>query len=485
MDASTTLSARAIRHRSGALRGGALIAAYVLVVLLPLAFALVADAPGRPGLADLASSIAMVGFAALLLEFAFSGRFRLLTDVAGMDALMRFHQFSGYVVLLMLLLHPYLYALVPTETRIPGSADPGGSALAGVTGFIAWFGLIGLVFTAIFRDDLLIPYERWRLGHGIGAALIAVLGLVHTLGAGTAAAAPFVAGFWIGAVALALLTLLHIYVLRPWLQRGRPWRVRTVESLGEDIHELTIEPDRHDGLAFQAGQFVWLRIAPLPWGLREHPFSIASAPDDGPALRFIIKANGDYTRQIGEVAIGAAAWMDGPFGRFGAPRDDDDALLFIAGGVGLAPILGVLRDRMHRRDPRPMRLIHACRWRRDLILQDELDDLARRLNLDIVRVVDEEDRPAGAKAGPVDRELLGQCLPNGERIGCYICAPPGMIDAMETLLVDKGIAPGQITSERFRYRFSAGSPLARRTRRIYMAVAGVLILAATVFALIS
>ncbi len=487
MDATTAQSARATRRRSGALQGFVLIAAYVLLALLPLGLALAAHAPGRPGLGDLASSIAMVGFAALLLEFAFSGRFRLLTDLAGMDALMRFHQFSGYVVLLMLLLHPYLYALFPAATGVPGRADPGGTALAGVTGFVAWFGLIGLVFAVIFRDDLSIPYERWRLGHGVGAAIIAVLGLVHTLGAGTAAASPVVAGFWVGAVGLALLTLLQVYALRPWLQLRQPWRVQAVQSVGEDIHELTIEPDRHDGLAFQAGQFVWLRIAPFPWGLREHPFSIASAPGDGRELRFLIKANGDYTRRIGEVATGAAAWIDGPFGRFGALEEDDEALLFIAGGVGLAPILGLLRDRLYVGDQRPMRLIYACRWRRDLILQEELDELACGLDLDIVRVVDEQDQPEGAKAGPVGRELLRQCLPGGDRrrIGCFICAPPGMIDAMETLLVDEGIPPSRITSERFRYRFSTGSPVARRTRRIYMSVAGVLILAATLFALIS
>ena len=487
MDETNTPPARAAgnRRHQGTLRGAALIVAYLLLVLLPLGVTLIADAPGRPGASDLASSIAMVGFAALLLEFVFSGRFRLLTDAAGMDALMRFHQFSGYVVLLMLLLHPYLYVMFPADTGTPGPGDTGGSALAGATGFVAWFGLIGLVFAAIFRDDLPITYERWRLGHGIGAAIIAVLALVHTLGAGTAAASPVVAAFWIGAVALALLTLLQVYALRPWLQRRRPWRVQAVRPLGRDIHELTIEPDGHDGLDFRAGQFVWLRIAPAPWGVREHPFSVASAPGDGGELRFIIKANGDYTDRIGEVATGAAAWVDGPFGRFGPPRDDDAALLFIAGGVGLAPILALLRERRHRGDRRPMRLIHACRWRRDLVLQEELDGLARDLDLDIVRVIDEADRPANAEPGPVDRELLRRCLPDGDRqhIGCFVCAPPGMIDAMETLLVDEGVPPARITSERFRYRFGAGSPLARHTRRLYMAVAGVLVLAATLFAL--
>ncbi len=476
------------RHlRSGVVNGLLLILAYLLAALSPLIVAILSGAPGRPGMHDIASAIAMVGFAALLLEFVLSGRFRVLTDPVGMDALMRFHQFSGHVVLGLLLLHPYLYGLFPAETGAIGGrvvTGSGGSALSGVTGFVAWLGLIGLVFMAIFRDELPMTYERWRLTHGVGAAAIAVLALLHTLGAGTAAAAPAVAGFWMVAVALTLLTLLLVYAIKPWLRLRYPWRVREVKALAEDIHELTIEPDGHDGLDFRPGQFGWLRIAARPWGLREHPFSIASAPGDGPALRFLIKANGDFTRQIGGIEAGARAWIDGPYGRFGAMRDDEAGLLFLAGGVGLAPILGLLRDRLHHGDTRPMRLIHACRRQRDMVLEAELDELERQLDLEVVRVVDEPDRAAGTHPGPVDRELLERSLPpvERERIGCFVCAPPGMIDAMETMLVDLGVPPARIHSERFRYRFGSASPLARRTRRLYMAVAGILVLAAVMFA---
>lgn len=471
------------RHQ---VRGVLLAAIWVLAVTSPLSIAYFSGAAGRPGMHDLASTTAMVAFAALLLEFPLSGRFRALTDPIGMDALMRFHQFSGHFVLVLLLLHPYLYAIIPAPSGPPGpmAVDSGGSGLAGLTGFIAWFALIGLVFTAIFRDDLGIRYERWRLTHGIGAALIALLGLVHTLGAGTAAAKPAVAAFWVAAVVLALLTLLHVYAIKPWARSRHPWRVRKATQLAQDIYELTVEPDGHDGLDFRAGQFAWLRIAPSPWGLREHPFSIASAPGDGPALRFLIKANGDFTNNIGRIDDGARAWVDGPYGRFGGVRDDEDALVFLAGGVGLAPILGLLRERLHAGDTRPMRLVYACRLRRDMVLDHELDELAQKLDLEVVRVVDEDERAGNTLVGPIDREMLERCLPTVERgrIGCFICAPPGMIDAMETMLVGLGIRPSNIHSERFRYRFGAASPLARRARRAYLCMATLALLAAIAFA---
>jgi predicted ferric reductase len=203
-------------------------------------------------------------------------------------------------------------------------------------------------------------------------------------------------------------------------------------------------------------------------------------------LRFVVKANGDFTRAIGDIEPGTRAWIDGPYGRFGLTGRGAEALVFIAGGVGLAPILSLLRERMHAGDRRPMRLIHASRWRRDLVLETELRELARQLDLEVLTVVDEADRPEGALPGPVDRDLLERALPPvaRERIACSICAPPGMIDAMETALVELGIPHGAIASERFRYRYGAASPVARRVKRVYAGVAGVLVLAVVVFSLV-
>jgi len=474
--------------RDGTLAATLLIAGYLLLVTAPLVLAAAAGAGHRPGLQELASAIAMVGFTALLLEFALSGRFRMLTDPVGMDALMRFHQFSGHVVLVLLVAHPLLYAIFPVQTGLVHGriVEPtGGGAIAGVTGFVAWFALIILVLAGVLRDELSISYETWRITHGCSAAMVAVLGLVHTVEAGTAAEAPAMRAFWMAAVVLALATLVHVYGVKPWLRRRRPWCVTRVQRLAPDIHELVIEPHGHDGLDFRAGQFVWLRIAPSTWGLREHPFSIASAPGDGRALRFLIKANGDFTRSVGTVEPGARAWIDGPYGRFGRVDEDVDALVLIAGGVGLASILSLLRECAHAGERRPVRLIHACRWRRDLVVQDELAELSRHLDLEVVTVVDDADRPPTAHAGPVDRGLLERTLPPvpRERIACAICAPPGMIDAMEIALAELGVPHRHIASERFRYRYGVGSRSARRVQRLYGVVAALVALAAVAFSL--
>ena len=98
---------------------------------------------------------------------------------------------------------------------------------------------------------------------------------------------------------------------RPWLDEASSsiamMASATLESVGDRLWSLTIAPDGHAGLTYPAGQFVWLRLNCSAFSVREHPFSIASAPSDWKALRFLIKEVGDFTRQIGALPIGARA----------------------------------------------------------------------------------------------------------------------------------------------------------------------------------
>ncbi|MDZ7748677.1 MAG: hypothetical protein U5K43_07415 [Halofilum sp. (in: g-proteobacteria)] len=138
-----TRAGAAPRSRTS-LNGALLLTAYLLGALLPLIVAAAADAPGRPGLHDIASTIAMIGFAALLLEFVLSGRFRALTDPVGMDALMRFHQFAGDVARRAAARAPVPVRPGPARDRRRPRRPPPAQRARRRDRFLAWFGLIGL-----------------------------------------------------------------------------------------------------------------------------------------------------------------------------------------------------------------------------------------------------------------------------------------------------------------------------------------------------
>ena len=120
---------------------------------------------------------------------------------------------------------------------------------------------------------------------------------------------------------------------------------------------MASSPQNDKPLQYRAGQFAWLSLAPRLLPLFDHPFSLAPAPAAGPEISFIIKEVGDFTERVGSVAVGTAVGVDGPHGSFTLPAPGHGSVLLVAGGAGIAPIMGILRDLAATRDQRSMRLI--------------------------------------------------------------------------------------------------------------------------------
>jgi predicted ferric reductase len=233
-----------------------LLLIYLAVVLAPLALGALQGLPPRPLWDELATGLGMVAFAILLVEFVLSGRFRTISGRMGMDVTMRLHQLLARAALVFVLLHPFLYR---TPFNLPLPWDPTRQLALGldmgslVTGVIAWVGLPAFVIMSIFRDQLPYRYEAWRLMHGLGAVVIALMVTHHALQAGHYSADPLLAGFWVALLAAAFGSLLHTYVIAPLRQTGRPYEVKAVRKIALKTWELTIRPKKGEALRFNAG----------------------------------------------------------------------------------------------------------------------------------------------------------------------------------------------------------------------------------------
>lgn len=322
-----------------------------------------------------------------------------------------------------------------------------------LSGVAAWLLLVALIVTAILRDRLPYRYEAWRLSHGLGAALIAALGVHHAIEAGRYSGRDPLPALWLLLLAIAGLTLLVVYVVRPLLQLRRPYRVASVRRIALKTWELVLEPRRGDALPFQAGQFVWLTLDRSPFSIREHPFSICSAPSDRTRLAFAIKEAGDFTDRIGTIAVGAPAFVDGPHGGLVLAGRSACGIVFIAGGVGVAPILSMLRQLRADGDRRPMKLLYGNRVQEQLLYADELEALGRDLDLEIVHVLSEPPAGWSGAVGQLDAATIERhCgMPDRADWLYVVCGPPPMIDSVEDSLSGIGVPAGRIVSEKFGY----------------------------------
>lgn len=433
-----------------------LLIGYVVVALAPLALAYAEGLPPRGFLDELSSALAMVAFSMLLLEFMLSGRFRTVSGRIGIDLTMRFHQLIARSLAAFVLVHPFLYR-TPYGPPLPWDTSRqmtlGLDAASLVTGLIGWLFLGVLIVTAIGRDKLPFRYETWRVMHGLGAAAIALAGAHHAIEAGRYSGRPALEAFWLAMVGIALLTLVVVYIVTPLRQLRVPYRVVSVEKAALKTWTVVIEPVCGEAIRFGAGQFVWLTLGRSPFAVTEHPFSISSCPADGPRLEFTIKEAGDFTGAIGALAPGAPAYIDGPHGNVTLSGRPADGLVLIAGGVGIAPIMSILRQMRAEGDRRPVRLIYGNRVAEQILYRSELNEMAHLLRLDVNLVLSEPPPSWEGPVGLIDQTLLAKLLDVAVTADWLhiVCGPATMIEGVEDALGRLGVPMRRIVSEKFSY----------------------------------
>lgn len=433
------------------MKSAGLIVLYLTAVTLPLIASWLVGGPPRPLREELASGLGILAFSMILMEFVLSGRFKSISNGVGMDVTMRFHQIMARTALVFALLHPFLYRGAPSGGQRPW--DPTRQLTITTdfsdlsTGIAAFLILPCLVLLAIGRTRLDFKYETWRLMHGIGALLIAALLLHHTIHAGRYGSLPVMTSIWQAMTALAVGSLLYVYLVVPLRDKARAWRVTSVTRLTPKQWELTVTPNGHSGLEYKAGQFVWLNVGHSAFSLKENPFSISSAPAAGPEVSFIIKELGDFTRTIGQIAPGTVAYLDGPYGNLSVDGRDEPGVALIAGGVGIAPLIGILRQMRLTGDTRRVKIIYGNRLEDQIACRDELDAE------DVTYVLTEPPKGWQGETGFLDAELMDRVFSSTEfkEWVFVMCGPAIMMNIVEDHLIERGTPSSRILSERFDY----------------------------------
>jgi predicted ferric reductase len=310
--------------------------------------------------------------------------------------------------------------------------------------------VLALVLLTVGRRRLGIGYEAWRCTHALLAVLALALAWAHVALMGPYVGTPgkrLALGLYCAAFASLIV---HLRLVKPALLRRRPYAVVEVRPDAARTWALAVRPLGHEGLRFAPGQFAWIKVGVSPWSLREHPFSFSSSAEDPRRLEFGIKELGDFTSTIGRVPAGAPVYVDGPHGSFSTDFLRSGGFLFVAGGIGISPILSMLRTLADRGDRRPHVLVYACsRWDR-VAFRDEVRALAGRLDLDVIFVLEHAHEGWTGGTGYVSQALLRRVLSrDAVQRDVLLCGPDPMLAAVESGLLECGVPPERIHLERF------------------------------------
>jgi len=464
-----------------ALWGVLYLALLLMPVLLSVLAARTLGLEPRPWLDDWASGLGMIGFAGVLLSFFLLGRFKPLSGWLGSDLLMQTHQWFARTFVLLLVLHPFFYTLWrapagPEDISAARALRISGGDWGLTTGLLALGCLLVLVATAVWRKRSPIRYEAWRLLHSALALAVLGFGLHHTLVSGRYAQLAPVATFWWLLAALSLLSWLWVYLVRPLWQGAHPYRIEKLQRCAERIWLLELLPRTPVASRFRAGQFAWIKLGHR-WPHRDNPFSISNAPNPQGKVSFLIKEVGDMTRALPRSSLGETVYLDSPHGCFEIPIDAN-AIVMHAGGIGIAPFVGLLADAVARRDKRPFRLIYAEKHVDQMVDVVALSGAAQLADFALVPMVQEPEPAWQGLCGRLDAAGLAQVLrhpsvaPLAPSACHMVCGPEPMMDAVETTLMELGVPSVRIVSEHFQYDYNGSSPLMRRSRNGWWMLSG-------------
>jgi predicted ferric reductase len=425
------------------------ILVYLTLALAPLFVLMVsATRPGRGFWTEFSVALGFAGLAMMGLQFLLTARFRGITTPYGIDVVYHFHRQISIIAFMLILAHPLiLFISRPTTIQFLNLAVAPWSARLGVLGLLA---LLIVIFTSVYRLNIRFAYEPWRITHGIFATLAIVLGMGHVVLVGYYVDSPGKQAVWLILGAIWIGALLYIRIIKPLNMLRKPYRVEAVQQERGNVYTLVLKPDGHKGMQFKPGQFAWLTIWNSPFAIKEHPFSFSSSSMQNDVYEMAIKELGDFTSKIKTIKPGTIAYLDGPYGVFSIDDHPAPGYVFLAGGIGITPIISILRTMADRNDQRPVILIYGSKNWEDHTFREELDELKKLLNLEVIHIM--EDPPEGweGETGFVTPQLLARHLPeNRMDLEYFICGPALMMDAVETGLKQLGISLEQTQAERF------------------------------------
>ena len=218
-----------------------------------------------------------------------------------------------------------------------------------------------------------------------------------------------------------------------------------IKDIRDDTDEIkTFQVTGKDGnlpFSFKPGQCAMLSLPPAG----EAIFSITSSPD-ADVMEFSIKKVGDVTEAIHNLEIGSEIGIRGPYGNgFPVDKFENKDLLFIGGGIGLAPLHSVIEyARSRATQYGNLDIVAGSRSPQSFVHQQDLfQNYLEDSNTEVYLTVDKADESWTGAEGFVP-QYLDQLDFKAENRIVIVCGPPIMIKFVLEQLKKDGFQSAQV-----------------------------------------
>lgn len=229
-----------------------------------------------------------------------------------------------------------------------------------------------------------------------------------------------------------------IYAYNKYVSK-KPAVLENVKMVDNNITELTIKVDKAILKNIEAGDFAFISFPNVKGMAEPHPFSILNVPTRDGFVQMSIEAVGDFTKMLPNLKVGEKVTLTRGYGILNGileKSDKEDKFVFIGGGIGVVPLIG-LADKFDNKD---ITFLYTVRHDKNLLYQEKFSNWNDRENFKYY-----------SQQGRFSAEQLEAYLPIGEEYNYIIAGPMAMNTAYEKLLKQKGIKKNKIYYEGFNF----------------------------------
>ena len=226
------------------------------------------------------------------------------------------------------------------------------------------------------------------------------------------------------------------------------------KTVGHEIILFHVEKPKD--FTFLAGQWCFLIVPNMGFnddrGLRR-AFSIASSPLEKDLLFVVKTSESALKRTMSEMSSGTSIGIEPPHGNLALPEATSIPLVFLAGGVGIAPFRSLIRFASDAPTGHEITLFYSSQTPGETPFLEELLEISKKVpRISVIPTMTRLQEPPGKWTGLTERinpEMIRNGCETWEKAIYYIVGPPPMATGMKQMLQDMNIPQSRIKAELF------------------------------------
>ena len=400
-----------------------------------------------------------------------------LRAITGWNSIVAYRRALGLYGFAYAVLHFGIYVLLDRMGNVADTFQEILSRRFLMVGFVAIAIMLPLAVTSTNAMIRMLGPGRWKLLHRL-AYVATALGVVHYYMLVKSDVRQPLAFAAVLTPILGFRSVKHYLDLRREASKSKsreplkPITIRkfwngelTVANIHSETHDVKtfrfVHPKGDIPFVHLPGQYMNLTLS-IDGQTVKRSYTIASSPTQRGHVELTIKRNpeGLVSRFLhDQVKVGDTIQIGAPAGKFFFHDLQSKGVVLIAGGVGITPLMSILRNLTDHSWNGPIYFINAMRSYEDRIYADELTRLANRFENLIVLNYYSQSKLSPAlsnpskrwqnKSGYITAVDLNALIPNLNALPIFLCGPDPMMQAVRNAIVSLGIPNDQISTEEF------------------------------------